>query len=197
MGIGTSLVACRRTGRVGYGIELNTEFFETAKKLAPEFKGNMWNQSIEDVEELKLPELSLIISSPPYWDVLNRSTKDFRTKRQSKSLKSNYSESEDDLGNVADYDRFLERLTAAYLKCATFLRSGGYMVVIVKNVKKSGVVYPLAWDLAKCLSNTLHLKDERIWIQDKAALAPYGYPHGWASNILHHYCLIFQKPVDD
>ena len=196
MGIGTSLVACRRTGRIGYGVELNPEFYETAKKLAPEFKKNMWNQSIENVEELNLPEISLIISSPPYWDVLNRSTKDFRTKRQSKNLKANYSESEDDLGNIADYEAFLSRLTAAYLKCAAFLRPGGFMVVIVKNVKKSGIVYPLAWDLAKRLSVALTLKDEKIWIQDKAALAPYGYPHGWASNILHHYCLIFQKPQE-
>jgi DNA modification methylase len=197
MGIGTTLVACRRTMRVGFGIELNPEFFDTAQKRVPEFKGNMWNDSIERVGSMKIPEVSLIISSPPYWDVLNRSTKDFQTRRDSRQLQSNYSASAEDLGNVTDYEEFIQRLVNAYRECANRLKPNGHMVVIVKNVKKAGVLYPLAWDLARELSGHLTLKDERIWIQDKAALAPYGYPHSWVSNILHHYCLIFQKSNSD
>lgn len=193
MGIGTTLVACRRTMRVGYGIELNPGFFATAKKRVPEFADNMWNDSIERLKSIQIPEVSLIISSPPYWDVLNRSTKDFQAKRESRQLQSNYSSNSEDLGNVADYEEFLRRLVAAYRDCAIRLKPNGHMIVIVKNVKKEGVLYPLAWDIARELSNDLTLKDERIWIQDKAALAPYGYPHSWVSNILHHYCLIFQK----
>jgi hypothetical protein len=65
--------------------------------------------------------------------------------------------------------------------------------VIVKNIKKEGKMYPLAWDIARLLSEKYELKDEKLWIQDKVGLAPYGYPSAWASNILHHYCLIFQK----
>lgn len=193
MGIGTTLVACRRTMRVGYGIELNPGFFATAQKRVPEFANNMWNDSIERVKSIQIPEVSLIISSPPYWDVLNRSTKDFQAKRESRQLQSNYSNDLEDLGNVADYGEFLRRLVDAYRDCAMRLKPSGHMVVIVKNVKKAGVLYPLAWDIARELSGDLTLKDERIWIQDKAALAPYGYPHSWVSNILHHYCLIFQK----
>ena len=73
------------------------------------------------------------------------------------------------------------------------MKDGGYIVVIVKNVKKDGKFYPLAWDLARRLSEKFELKDERIWIQDKVALAPYGYPYSWTANILHHYCLILRK----
>jgi len=54
-------------------------------------------------------------------------------------------------------------------------------------------MYPLAWDLARELSKRYILKDEKIWIQDKIGLSPYGYPHSWSSNILHHYCLILKK----
>jgi hypothetical protein len=60
-------------------------------------------------------------------------------------------------------------------------------------VKKDGVLYPLAWDVAKKLSELYVLKDEKVWIQDKIGLAPYGYPYSWVSNILHHYCIILQK----
>ena len=36
----------------------------------------------------------------------------------------------------------------------------------VKNVKKGGKIYPLAWDLARELGRVYTLKDERIWAQD-------------------------------
>ena len=47
MGIGTTLVAARRTNRIGYGVELNPGFFSTALKRCPESGANMWNSSVE------------------------------------------------------------------------------------------------------------------------------------------------------
>ena len=63
-------------------------------------------------------------------------------------------------------------------------------------IKKGGKFYPLAWDIAKLLSHKYELKDEKIWIQDKVGLAPYGYPYSWTANILHHYCIILRKEND-
>ncbi len=62
---------------------------------------------------------------------------------------------------------------------------------------KKSKFYPLAWDLAKRMSDKYILKDEKIWIQDKIGLAPYGYPYDWVNNILHHYCIIFKKPNEE
>jgi DNA modification methylase len=193
MGIGTTLVASTRTKRVGFGVELNPGFYSTAIKRNPDLIKNMFNDSIEHFDMGLLPTIDFSISSPPYWDVLNRSTKDFRKNREKKQLNSTYSDEDADLGNIEDYKEFVSRLTDVYLKVGKRIRPKGFLVVIVKNVKKDGKLYPLAWDLAKELSAHFELKDERIWIQDKVSLAPYGYPHSWASNILHHYCLIFQK----
>ena len=192
-GIGSTLVACKRTGRVGYGIELNKKYYELSLKRTPEFKKNIFNENAENIKKLNLPKIAFSISSPPYWDVLNRSTKDFKVKRTKNGLDVNYSEHNEDLGNVENYEVFLERVAKIYFDIYDLLKNGGYLVVIVKNVKKEGTMYPLAWDLAKILSKKYQLKDEKIWIQDKVGLAPYGYPAAWASNILHHYCLIFQK----
>jgi DNA modification methylase len=194
MGIGTTLAACHRTKRSGIGIELNEDYFKIAQKRVPSLVANMHLMSAEDLHLLDLPEIDYSISSPPYWDVLNRSTKDFKKKRDQRSLDSKYSDREEDLGNVHDYEQFLDRTCDVYLKVAEKMRSGAYMTIIVKNVKKDGKLYPLAWDIARKLSSSLDLKDERIWIQDKVGLAPYGYPHSWTSNILHHYCLNLQKP---
>ena len=192
-GIGSTLVACKRTGRIGYGIELNKKYYDLSIKRTPEFKNNIFNENSENIKKLNLPKMAFSISSPPYWNVLNRSTKDFRNNRTNGGLDVNYSADKKDLGNIEEYELFLTKLAKIYFDIFYLLKKGGYLTIIVKNVKKEGTLYPLAWDLARVLSKKYTLKDEKLWIQDKVSLAPYGYPSAWASNILHHYCLIFQK----
>jgi len=192
-GIGSTLEACRRTGRIGYGIELNKKYHQLCVKRAPQFKKNIFNKDATKIKELNLPTIDFCISSPPYWDILTRSTHLFRRDRENKNLDVKYSAETNDLGNIKDYNLFLQKVCKIYLDIHDILRTKGFIVVIVKNVKKGGKMYPLAWDIARELSKKYILKDERIWIQDKVALAPYGYPFSWASNILHHYCIVLQK----
>lgn len=190
LGIGSTLVACDRTNRKGIGIELNPKYAEIAKMRT---KQEIIIGDSLDIEKFNLPQIDYCISSPPYWNVLNRSTKDFKNKREIADLDVNYSKSEMDLGNMESYEEFIEALFQIYKKIYTVMKPKGYITIIIKNVKKEGKLYPLAWDLAKKLSEIYVLKDEKIWAQDKVGLAPYGYPHAWVSNIIHHYCLILRK----
>ena len=192
-GIGSTLVACKRTGRIGYGIELNPKYFDIIKKRVPEFEGNIYNMDCRQLLEVDLPKINYSISSPPYWDMLNRSTDGFKESREKRGLDVNYSQEDNDLGNIENYDEFLKAACEVYLKMYDILADGAYITIIVKNVKKGGRLYPLAWDMARILGEKYVLKDERIWIQDKIGLSPYGYPNSWTSNILHHYCLILRK----
>lgn len=192
-GIGSTLVACRRTNRIGYGIELNKKYFDIILKRTPEFKNNVINDDCRNIDKIKLPVINYSISSPPYWDVLNRSTDGFKKEREKKGLDVHYSDATADLGNIDDYELFLKEVCYVYLKLYDKLADGAYITIIVKNVKKGGKMYPLAWDMARILGEKYVLKDEKIWIQDKIGLSPYGYPNSWASNILHHYCLILRK----
>jgi len=193
-GIGSTLVGCARTNRIGYGVELNKKYYDTLIKRVPQFKKNVFCGDARDVKKyFKNVTFDFCISSPPYWDVLNRSTGNFEDKRTAKGLDVKYSDDNVDLGNIDDYDLFLSNLCSIYFDIYDLLRDGSYIVVIVKNIKKSGKLYPLAWDIASKLSSKYTLKDEKIWIQDKIALAPYGYPYSWTSNILHHYCVILRK----
>lgn len=192
-GIGSTMEACKRTGRIGYGIELNKKYYDLILKRTPEFKDNIINGDSSDVLKFGFKDIDFCISSPPYWDILTRSTKDFENNREKKQLDVKYSSDELDLGNISDYDAFMKKLAKIYLDIYEIMRPGAYIVIIIKNVKKGGVMYPIAWDLARMLSEKYVLKDEKIWIQDKVALSPYGYPFAWSSNILHHYCLILRK----
>lgn len=192
-GIGSTLVAAKRTGRIGYGTELSPKYFDIIAKRVPEFENNIFNVDCREIDKLDIPKIHYSISSPPYWNVLQRSTDGFIKEREDRQLDYKYSDSSDDLGNIDDYEIFLKEVCSVYFKLYEMLEDGAYITIIVKNVKKGGKLYPLAWDMARILSEKYTLKDEKIWIQDKIGLSPYGYPSSWASNILHHYCLVLRK----
>ena len=54
--------------------------------------------------------------------------------------------------NIFNYDLFLKEVCSVYEKMYDILKDGAYLVIIVKNVKKGGKMYPLAWDMARILS---------------------------------------------
>lgn len=193
LGIGSTLVACDRTKREGIGIELSKKYGEMAKKRTSQ---KIIIGDARDIDKFKLPRIDYSITSPPYWNVLNRSTGSFEKTRKKRGLSTKYSDAKKDLGNIDEYEEFLDTMFDIYEKIYKVLKPGGYITIIVKNVKQNGQFYPLAWDLAKKLSSLYELKDEKIWIQDKVRLAPYGYPYAWTSNIIHHYCLNFRKPTN-
>lgn len=189
-GIGSTLVACDRTERKGIGIELNNKYAKIAKMRT---KQEVIVGDARDLSKMNLQMIDYSISSPPYWNILHRSTGDFKERREKNNYDTKYSEDHADLGNIEDYDQFIDEISKVYEQIYPILKNKGYITIIIKNVKKQGKLYPLAWDLAKRLGKLYVLKDEKIWIQDKVRLAPYGYPYGWVSNIIHHYCLILQK----
>ena len=205
VGTGSTLVACLRSGRHAIGVELNPAYAALARQAVAEERlvlGTEAETLVADVVEgdaarlsaLALPPVDYILTSPPYWDMLHaRGAATQKRRRQLQHLDVTYSSDPADLGNVHDYDQFLDRLCSIYVSLKPHLRPRAYLTIIVKNVKKGGRIYPLAWDLAARLSHTYSLKDERIWCQDDIRLAPYGLGSAWVSNTFHHYCLQFRN----
>ena len=75
-----------------------------------------------------------------------------------------------------------------------FLSDGAYLAIVAQNMRDvDGIMRPIAWDLARRLSNTYELKQEQIWCQDNKRLGCWGFPTTYVSNVHHHYCLVLQK----
>ena len=205
VGTGSTLVACARSGRNGYGIELNERYASIASQVVKNElaqltlfseipKIEVFNDDSNNVEKINIPRIDYCITSPPYWDMLKvQGAKTQKTRRETTGLDVYYSDSPNDLGNVEDYDQFLELLVEIYRKVYNVMRDRAYITIIVKNVKKQGKIYPLAWDLGKEVGRFFTLKDEKIWCQDNQSLAPFGMGNAWVSNTFHHYCLNFRK----
>ena len=208
VGTGSTLIACIRSGRNGYGIELNLKYANIArqeihKELA---QGHLFRDSLKIkvvtgdarklVNKLNLPTFDYCITSPPYWDMLRMKGAETQKKRREQKLDVVYSDGLNDIGNISDYDAFIESLIGIYHKVFDVLRNNAYLTIIVKNVKKKGKIYPLAWDIGREVGKFFTLKDEKIWCQDNQRLAPFGLGSSWVSNTFHHYCLNFRKEND-
>jgi DNA modification methylase len=208
VGTGSTLIACLRAGRHSIGIELNPTYADIAQKIVDEERDALGGSAVElkaavisgdaaQPEDLDLPMVDYVLTSPPYWDMLHsRGAETQRKRRATPDMDVVYSADPADLGNISDYDEFIDRLVSVYVGLQPYIRPRAYLTIIVKNVKKGGRIYPLAWDLARRLGEVYTLKDERIWCQDDVRLAPYGLGSAWVSNTFHHYCLQFRYEPD-
>jgi len=204
-GTGSTLVAALRSGRNSYGIELNPKYAKIAQQIIAEERTTLGN-SVKNLKSeiiqgdashavtYQLPVVNYVLTSPPYWDMLHaKGAETQKRRRASSELDVLYSDDPNDLGNVHDYEMFLEKLVSIYAVLKPLLKEKAYLTIIVKNIKKGGKIYPLAWDLARELGKVYTLKDEKIWCQDNQPLAPFGLGSAWVSNTFHHYCLQFRN----
>lgn len=209
VGTGSTLVAALRCGRRSYGVELNPAYAEIACQVVAEERAMLGEAAANLAAEViqgdaaqigtlaagaSLPPIDYVLTSPPYWNMLRAAGAETqKRRRQSPEMDVFYSDDPNDLGNIAEYDEFIRRLVDIYAALKPLLRPKAYLTIIVKNVKKGGRVYPLAWDLGRSLGQIYTLKDEKIWCQDDIRLAPYGLGSAWVSNTFHHYCLQFRN----
>jgi DNA modification methylase len=204
-GTGSTLVASLRAGRNSYGIELNPKYAEIAQQIifterqslgqgVAGLTADLVTGDATRAADFGFPKIDYVLTSPPYWDMLHAKGAGTQKKRRaSPELDVFYSDDENDLGNLHDYEEFLARLAAVYAGLKPLLREKAYLTIIVKNVKKGGRIFPLAWDLGRELGKIYTLKDEKLWLQDNQRLAPYGLGSAWVSNTFHHYCLQFRN----
>lgn len=201
-GVGSTVAAACASDRTGVGLEINPDFLALARA-----RGDIPADAVllqadardaaARVREAGLDPVHLVFTSPPYWDMLRQSrggVASVHKQRRARGLRVAYSDNPADLGNIASYDEFLLALRDIFAGFQTVLAPNRYLVIVVQNVRTpEGVVRPLAWDLARLLSDVYDFKGERIWVQDNKPLGIWGYPTEFVTNVHHHYCLVFKN----
>ena len=114
-------------------------------------------------------------------------------------LDHKYSENNEDLANIEDYDEFLSTLAKFFNDCSKPLKSGKYMCVIVSDFRKKEKYYTFHADLANALEKkgNFVLKGIKILYQRHKSIYPYGYPFSFVPNMHHQNVLIFQNIKKD
>lgn len=204
LGVGSTLKACAYENRIGYGIELNKKYSELSElridQEVPEtysFKNSQHvinGNSLVEIKRFDENFFDFIITSPPYWNILD--TKDHKAnQRVSEELDTKYSESEDDLANISDYEDFLNKLSSFFGDCSRVVKAGKYMAIIVSDFRKLEKYYVFHADLASSIEKCSNwkLKGIKILYQRHKGIFPYGYPYSFVPNVHHQNVLIFQN----
>jgi len=200
MGSGSTLIAAQNKGLKGIGFEINKEYISMAKNRLDNVYRTIFinnsnykliNDSAENIDTYLSPNsIDLTITSPPYWDILNR-----RRSADRKAIR-NYSNSSVDFGNISDYNQFLLSLQSVFSKVYKVTKPGRYCIVIVMDIRKNSNFYPFHFDLTKKMEEiNFSLKDIIIWDRQKEYnnLRPLGYPYSFVVNKVHEYIMIFKK----
>lgn len=205
MGTGSTLVASAESQRNCVGIELQKKYhkissdrinkLETDNKIIP-LLGSSFELSKLLIKKNIQQGFDYCITSPPYWNQLERNS--IRQKnRKENGLDTIYSKSKNDLGNVKDYNEFLDQQSLIFDNIYDVIKPGGYLTIITNNIYADGRLFPLAFDTAASLikrgNKSWILKDEKIWLHDDKPLIALGVNNAWVGNRHHQYCLIFRK----
>jgi len=208
LGTGSTLIASGELNRNAVGIELQKKYYTTSESRVKNGKysstlipinGNSLN-AIELIKKqnLLIEKFDYVITSPPYWNQLERNSLR-QTKRKNSGLDTKYSSDKNDLGNITDFNNFIEFQAKIFDVVWDLIKAGGYLTIITNNVYNESKLYPLAFDTAISLTKrndrSWVLKDEKIWLQDDKPLIALGVNNAWVGNRHHQYCLIFRKEI--
>lgn len=204
VGVGSTLKACAIEGRNGLGFELNPRYAELAEeRLRVEVRDTastlvQQHVRVGDARELikSVPENSLdfVVTSPPYWNILHKEDHKAKQERKDHALDTRYSDDKRDLGNISNYEDFLNDLAAILGSCGRALKPKKHMAVIVSDFRDKSRFVMFHADLAKALEKyQIELRGLTVLYQRHKRVFPYGYPYAYVPNIHHQYILILQN----
>jgi len=205
VGIGSTLKAAALEGRNGVGIELNPGFAHLARQRITDEAATevgvgttqllLEGDARDVLRTLESDSVDFIVTSPPYWNILHKKDHKARQEREDKGLATRYSEDDlRDLGNVHDYEEFLDELASIFKECGRVLRPKKYLAVIVSDFREGPRLRMFHADLASALeSDGYVLKGITVLHQAHKRVFPYGYPSSYVPNIHHQYILILQN----
>ncbi len=204
VGVGSTLKAAALEGRSGVGIELNERYVALARERLkseverPILRANPQKVIHGDARKTiaKLPEdsIKLVVTSPPYWNILHKKDHKAKQERVGNGLDTQYSNDVADLGNIADYDVFVRELADTLLLCRECLSDGGHMCLVVGDFRHKANYYMFHSDIAREMQiRGFTLKGIKILYQRHKRVFPYGYPYSYVPNLHHQYIVILAK----
>lgn len=208
-GVGSTAKACALSDRKCTSIELSKKWHDLSiQRLETEVEENssknhffINGDSITELPKISNDSIDFVVTSPPYWAILNKKADHKVIKRVEEQLDTNYSTNKNDLGNIDDYKEFLDVLVNKIFKeCGRVLKNEKYMAIVVSDFRNKSEFISFHSDLINMLNNlkvddkhVLSLQGVKVLLQNHKSLLPYGYPFAYVENIHHQYILIFRK----
>ena len=195
LGSGTTLIECRRLGRNGIGIELQSEAAKLAGKLLNKEKNhlNVIAEIIKgdstainfksELKKHKCRSVQFLIMHPPYWDIIK------------------FSRKKNDLSNAKTADDFLKMFRKVIDNTYPVLEEGRYAAVVIGDKYSSGEWIPLGfYTMQEMIKRGYKLKstiiknfDQTTAKRNQKELWRYRALAGGFYIFKHEYIFLFQK----
>lgn len=207
-GSGTTIVASNNLNRLSIGIDLNEEYRQLTlnrlKKKGLLFsKDESFKYLIGDSSVIvpKLKNVDYIVTSPPYHNILRNKGEGLR-KLNEKGFRNGsrigvkyYTEFENDLGNKATYEDFINSLRNIMTECFKILKPKKYCSIIISDFTVDKKEVCVQADIVKIMENCgFEFCGTIILLQDNKPLYPFGYPYAYKINHQHQNIINFKKP---
>lgn len=211
LGTGTTLISAKQLNRHGVGIELNETYFSYASNLIgmPDLFSTSnicaHNDDCRHLEKyLEDGSVQLTVTSPPYADFIQKSLEDREKVHKTSLIKTKnnstvrqYSDSENDFGNLS-YQDFLCQIEGVLSSLYKKTKTGGYGAWVVKDYRdtKNGISYiDFHSDLARVGQSVgFEYHDLIVWDQNEnRSLVLLGYPSTFYTNQNCSFIVVFRK----
>lgn len=205
-GVASSAKAAALLGRRATSVEINPYFSKLAaqrllNELPKKTAGKHYHLICDDIRAAKLPQehFDLLLTSPPYWGILDKVDHKARQERINRGVMHNYGDLEGDISKISEYEKFVEELAIIFTKLADNVRERGHAVIIVGDFRHKAKYYMFHSDLAVRMEmlGRWSLKGVKIMYQKHKKVFPYGYPYSYVPNLHHQYALVFQRAKDE
>jgi DNA modification methylase len=197
MGVGGTLLgASLLENRNAIGIDIEKKYIEIYNKVCEQEHIKKQIAICEDarniftIEQVKKQVFDLILTDPPYANMLSRK----RTGGDRKN-KGAFTKDKKDLGNIP-YEQFFPEFREIIEKSISLLKDKGYLVIFCKDMQPTKNYHNMLHaDIVNEISKipNIYFKGYKIWYDKTINLYPYGYPFSYVSNQLHQFILIFRK----
>ena len=155
-GSGSTMLAASQANMRSVGLDINENYrnvfldgldlFDVAQNSGA---NEMWRYEICDARKrsdffnvVQSESVDVCVTSPPYWDILNR-------RRSSDGKKAiPYSDSDSDIGNISSYEDFLHALGDVIENIGIAVKDRCYFILNVMDLRKGKFFYPLHQDAA-------------------------------------------------
>jgi DNA modification methylase len=195
LGSGTTLIECKRLGRNGVGVELNSDVAKSAGSIIEKEKNPFkittkiitGNSRIFDykseLKKLKIESFQFAIMHPPYWDIIK------------------FSNNKDDLSNAKSVQDFLKMFGEVVDNFLPLLSKGRYCAVVIGDKYFSGEWIPLGfYVMQEMINKGFKLKstiiknfDQTTAKRNQKELWRYRALAGGFYIFKHEYIFLFQK----
>jgi len=195
LGSGTTLIECKRLGRNGIGIELNSDVIKLAQKLIGNEKnpftiktkilpGDSASLKIKnELENAGIDSVQLIIMHPPYWNIIK------------------FGNNPGDLSNAESIEKFLEMFGSVLDNTLPLLEDKRFLSVVIGDKYSEGEWIPLGfYVMQEVLKRNIKLKsiivknfDMTRGKMNQKELWRYRALAGGFYIFKHEYIFLFQK----